>query len=71
MSKNSISLYSPDGERKYLNQKERLRFLEASEEQPTTIKLFCQLLCYTGGRISEIYNLTARNIDLTNETVCD
>lgn len=64
-----MSLHDRDGQRKYLNQKERLRFLEVSKQQPVEARLFCQLLYYTGARISEIHNLTTNSIDAPNGTV--
>ncbi|WP_339608495.1 site-specific integrase [uncultured Roseivirga sp.] len=69
MQNHSMSLYTKQGQRKYLNQLERLRFLEAAKEQSTDVLLFCQLLYYTGARIAEIHNLTLQNIDISNGTV--
>ena len=69
MYKNTMSLYDNNGQRKYLNQNERLRFLEVTKQQPTEIRLFCQLLYYTGARIAEIHNLTTERIDVSNGTV--
>lgn len=69
MYNNSISLHDRDGQRKYLNQKERLRFLEVTKLQLKEVRLFCQLLYYTGARIAEIHNLTPESIDFSNGTV--
>lgn len=69
MQNHSMSLYTKQGQRKYLNQSERLRFLEATEEQSADVRLFCQLLYYTGARLAEIHNLTLQNIDTSNGTV--
>ena len=69
MYKNLLSLHDTDGQRKYLNQKERLRFLEVARQQSIEIRLFCQLLYYTGARIAEIHNLTLQHIDISNQTV--
>ena len=69
MYKNTMSLYDNHGQRKYLNQNERLRFLGVTKQQPTEIRLFCQLLYYTGARIAEIHNLTTERIDVSNGTV--
>tara|TARA_Y100000588_G_C14014648_1_gene821531 strand:- start:203 stop:802 length:600 start_codon:yes stop_codon:yes gene_type:complete len=69
MQNHSMSLYAKDGQRKYLNQTERLRFLEAAKEQTTDVRLFCQLLYYTGARLAEIHNLSLQNIDVSNGTV--
>ena len=64
-----MSLHDRDGQRKYLNQKERLRFLEATKGQATDTRLFCQLLFFTGARISEIHNLIRESIDRGNEAI--
>ena len=64
-----ISLYDQNGQRKYLNQFERLSFFECTKSRPVHKKLFCQLLYFTGARIAEIHNLTTQNIDFSNQTV--
>ena len=69
MYKSTISLHDLNGQRKYLNQVERLRFLECTKSRSLQIKLFCQLLYYTGARIAEIHNLRVGNIDFSNKTV--
>lgn len=69
MYKSTISLHNLNGQRKYLNQVERLRFLECTKSRPLQIKLFCQLLYYTGARIAEIHNLRVGSIDFSNKTV--
>lgn len=69
MYKNALSLHNQDGQRKYLNQKERLQFLEVAKRQTIEIRLFCLLLYYTGARIAEIHKLHPKSIDLSNGTV--
>lgn len=69
MYRNKISLHDTSGERKYLNQKERQRFLDAALKQPNPLRLYCLLLWYTGARIGEVHNLTPMNIDYSSETV--
>ncbi|WP_417799194.1 tyrosine-type recombinase/integrase [Tenacibaculum sp.] len=69
MYKPTISLHDSKGQRKYLNHAERLRFLKCTASRPVAIKLFCQLLYYTGARIAEIHNLTVDSLDLSNKTV--
>lgn len=69
MYKYSMTLHNCDGQRKYLNQEERMRFLGVTKTQSVEIRLFCQLLFYTGARIREIHNLTVQSIDLSNKTV--
>ncbi len=68
MYKTAISLRNRKGQRKYLNQAERLRFLESTKRYRTDIKLFCQLLYYTGARIAEIHNLKLDSIDFSNKS---
>lgn len=69
MQNQSMSLYTREGQRKYLNQSERLQFLSATKDQAIETQLFCQLLYYTGARIAEIHNLCVQNIDVSNKTV--
>ncbi|MCG8329820.1 MAG: tyrosine-type recombinase/integrase [Chitinophagales bacterium] len=69
MYKTSMSLHNAKGQRKYLNNAERRRFLESTKTIRTDKKLFCQLLFFTGARIGEIHNLRKHNIDFSNETV--
>ncbi|MDO5970290.1 tyrosine-type recombinase/integrase [Flavivirga aquimarina] len=69
MYKNTISLHNHKGQRKYLNHAERLRFLECTKNHPVDIRLFCQLIYYTGARIAEIHNLSVSGIDFSNKSV--
>lgn len=69
MSIKDVSLYTAKGQRKYLNNGERRRFLETTKTLRQDKKLFCQLLYFTGARISEVYNLTNVSIDFSNQTV--
>ncbi|MCP3477643.1 site-specific integrase [Bradyrhizobium sp. CCGUVB1N3] len=59
-----FSLFGPSGERKYLNDAERRRFIRAAGRACTEVRLFCLTLFYSGGRISEILALSAVSIDL-------
>lgn len=69
MYKSNFSLHNADGQRKYLNQIERTRFLACTENYRLEIKLFAQLLYYTGARIAEIHNLMTNHIDFSNRSV--
>lgn len=69
MYKSTFSLHDPKGQRKYLNQKERRQFLKCTMNRPLEVRIFCQLLFFTGARIAEIHNLTDRNIDFSNESI--
>lgn len=56
---NTASLYSPRGERKYINAAERVRFIAAAKACPRPeIGALCLTLAYTGCRISEALALT-------------
>jgi integrase len=57
----TFQLYSADGTRKYLNQDERDRFLEAARSAPAHRSLFLRLLAWTGARVSEVLALTSAN----------
>ena len=56
------SLYTPDGQRKYLNASERLRFLAAAAIMQATTRTFCLTLAYTGCRISEALALSVTSV---------
>jgi integrase/recombinase XerD len=59
-----MSLYGAAGGRKYLNAAERRRFLEAARQASPEVRLFCFLLRWSGGRISEVLALTPAAIDI-------
>jgi len=63
------SLYAANGERKYLNRDERLRFLHAIEGFESSRSLFCLVLAFTGARLSEVLALSASSFDLDMSTV--
>ena len=63
-SYNGGSLFSPLGGRKYLNAAERQRFVEAAQRAPPKVRLFCLVLRWSGGRISEVLALTRAAIDI-------
>ena len=59
------SLYSYCGERKYLNADERKRFLAALPVlENEADRLFCELIYWTGCRISEALAITPFNVDI-------
>ena len=62
--KNTYSLYNAQGGRLYLTLDERKAFFEATERQRDKVKTLCQLLYYTGCRVSEALNLTADRVDM-------
>jgi integrase len=63
----SNPLFDKGGNRLYLNTEERKKFLEAASTQKRTLKVFCEVLHYSGCRISEGLELTPRNVDLVEE----
>ena len=65
----TFSLLGKRGELKYLNAKERASFYKACQSLPLDRRLFCELLFFTGARISEIYELTVDRVDLSDRTV--
>lgn len=65
----SFSLFDKTGQRKYLNRAERKRFYQTIQALPIEKRLFCELLYYTGARISEVSNLTPAQIDVEDRTV--
>lgn len=66
------SLYAADGQRKYINADERQRFLmmasEAGDKDPL-IHTLCEVLVYTGCRISEALALTTTSIQLSEAMI--
>jgi len=56
-------IFDQVGQRKYVSQSERLRFLEAADRQPSQVKALCYLIAYTGCRISEALSLEHFHID--------
>jgi integrase len=65
-----LTLFGQSGSRKYLNAVERRRFLESAQQFPVPERLFCQMLAWTGARISEVLALTAAAIDIDSGVVC-
>jgi integrase/recombinase XerD len=62
------SLYGSGG-RKYLTAAERRRFLGALPKVPRRARLFCLVLLWSGGRLSETLALTPEAIDLETGAV--
>lgn len=61
---NLSPLHSLRGERKYLTSAERGRFLVSASRIRAADQLLCLTLAWSGGRISEVLNLTAASFDL-------
>jgi integrase/recombinase XerD len=60
----SLSLFGLYGNRKYLNEAELQRFIDAARSAPAKARLFCLMLGYSGARISEALALTRAAIDI-------
>ena len=58
------SLFGQSGSSKYLNAAERWRFLESVQRLPPPERLFCQMLVWSGARISEVLALTPASMDI-------
>ncbi len=58
-----MQLFDVRGQRKYLTQHERDRFLKAARSAPTPVRAFCEILAYTGCRLSEALALTPDRVD--------
>ena len=63
------TLHDQDGNRKYLTKAERRAFLKAAREEERDRRTFCEMLHYSGARISEVLALTVGRIDLEDKTV--
>lgn len=64
-----LNLYSVTGERKYLNEHERRRFIRAASAAPDDVRLFCLTMFWSGARISEALALTPASIDIDSGVI--
>ena len=64
-----MRLYLKSGDRLYVNQDERLRFLAACETSERHVRTFCMTLAYTGCRISEALELTVASVQLEQKII--
>jgi len=62
-------LCDKQGRRKYFTSDERQSFLEASSKAAREVRTFCNVLLYTGCRISEALALTTKDIDLSANVI--
>ncbi len=67
MSENQ--LYDHQGNRLYLTGDERDAFLAAANKAERRVKTLCNVLTYTGCRISEALELTPRRVDLSEQSL--
>jgi len=63
------TLFDGTGRRKYLTRTERLRFVRSALNDDAPTRLFCLTLAITGGRVSEVLQLTRERIDSDNGVV--
>lgn len=65
-----MSLYTGQGERKYLDQAERARFLKAAGTlECIWQRLFCEVIYFTGCRPSEALNMTERSFSAAESLI--
>lgn len=62
-------LIDPQGNRLYLTAAERAAFLAAAAKAPREVRSFCEVLHFTGCRISEALALTTKRIDLDGQAL--
>ena len=62
-------LYDTEGQRLYMCSSEDRRFLEAARHADQGTRLFCELLSYTGCRLSEALATTKRLLDVPQNEV--
>ena len=60
----SFDLIDKNGHRKYLVEEERHKLMIACKQVDPLDALFCQMLLWTGARISEVLCMTSNSIDL-------
>ncbi len=67
MSENQ--LYDKQGNRLYMTGEERAAFLSAATTVDRRVKTLCNVLAYSGCRLSEALELTPRKINLSEESI--
>ena len=63
------TIYTPQGERKYVTVSERERFLAEAAKEDLQTYAFCLLLCLTGCRVSEALALRPIHVDREEQVV--
>ncbi len=64
-----MRLFDSDGQRLYLTESEREKFLKASEEEDRERMMFCQVMHYTGCRPTEALELTPKHISIDEKAI--
>jgi integrase len=62
-------VFDQRGRRKYVNSAEGGYFLEMARRMPARPRAFCQVIAYTGCRISEALSLTIHRLDVETATL--
>jgi integrase len=62
-------VYDDTGQRKYVREDERARFLEAAQHLDAASRLLCHVLAFTGCRISEALSLHRHHLDTERLTL--
>jgi len=68
-SESAGALITPNGQRKYLDEDERRRFLHSLDTLPEAERALCATLLWTGCRLSEALNLKPENISAVENMV--
>lgn len=63
------TLYDLAGSRLYLNKGERTAFMDAASTAPREVRSFCEVLNFTGCRLSEALALEAHMVDLDQRII--
>lgn len=66
----NMRIYGQRGERLYLDEAERQRFLAAVEQQRSELRTLCLVLFYTGCRLSEALALTPDRLRMAEGVIC-
>jgi integrase len=64
-----MTITDDQGNRLYLNAEERAAFMDATKNAERSLKLFCHVLHHAGCRITEGLELTARRVDVAEQSL--
>jgi integrase/recombinase XerD len=64
-----MQIVNEKGERLYFTDEQRKALLAVAAKAPHEVRSFCNVLCYTGCRISEALALTAKSVDLSAKVI--